>query len=111
MKSRTRILVTHHVGLCIRSAAFVVAMKDGQIVGQGPADQILSSGVLGDICVEEENKEDNGVKNDNDDDEDAKKRINTCDKDGNTGDGKLVAEEKREEGAVKLAVHKSYLMA
>jgi len=29
MKDRTRALVTHHVGLCLRGAANVVVMKDG----------------------------------------------------------------------------------
>ncbi|CAJ0640522.1 438_t:CDS:10 [Entrophospora sp. SA101] len=108
MKNRTRILVTHHVGLCIRNAAFVVVMKDGQITDQGPANQILSSGILGDISIEEENEkggDDDELKNKST--EHAKPKS----KSANGSDGKLVLEEKREQGAIKWIVYKTYLSA
>ncbi|KAJ2710883.1 hypothetical protein H4R19_003522, partial [Coemansia spiralis] len=46
MAERTRILVTHSVGLTIRGAATVVVVQDGQIAAAGPPAEILQSGKL-----------------------------------------------------------------
>ncbi|CAG8827636.1 18660_t:CDS:2, partial [Racocetra persica] len=52
MKDRTRILVTHHVGLCLRGAAKVVVMKDGQISVEGSVEEILAKGLLDGVTFE-----------------------------------------------------------
>ncbi|OLL23812.1 ATP-dependent bile acid permease [Neolecta irregularis DAH-3] len=48
MENRTIILVTHNVSLCLPQADYVVAMRNGAIVGQGEPQEVLMSGVLGD---------------------------------------------------------------
>lgn len=47
MKGRTCILVTHNISLCVPQSHFVVALINGKVVAQGPPDQIISSGALG----------------------------------------------------------------
>lgn len=47
MKGRTCILVTHNIALCVPQSHFVVALINGKVVAQGPPDQIISSGALG----------------------------------------------------------------
>ncbi|CAG8581475.1 740_t:CDS:10, partial [Diversispora eburnea] len=85
MKNRTRILVTHHVGLCLRGASKVVVMRDGQIIGEGSADKVLNE--------------------DGDDVIDVKKKV--C----NQNDGKLILDETKAEGTVEWKVYKTYLIA
>ena len=48
MFGRTCILVTHNLALCVPRAHFVVALTNGNVAAQGPPDEIMSSGVLGD---------------------------------------------------------------
>ncbi|KAI8052914.1 hypothetical protein BDF22DRAFT_743591 [Syncephalis plumigaleata] len=43
MDGRTRILVTHHVDICISIAEFAVLLNAGQIVASGDPDTVLSS--------------------------------------------------------------------
>lgn len=47
MQSRTCILVTHNVALCVPRAKFVVAMKGGEIQAQGTPEEVVASGALG----------------------------------------------------------------
>ena len=44
---RTTILVSHNVALTISQAAFVVAMENGRVVGQGLPYELASRGLLG----------------------------------------------------------------
>lgn len=48
MHSRTCILVTHNVQLCVPSADFVVVLDNGRVAVQGTAREVISSGKLGD---------------------------------------------------------------
>lgn len=48
MYSRTCILVTHNVALCVPRAQFVVCLENGAVVAQGSPQEIKSSGILGD---------------------------------------------------------------
>lgn len=45
---RTMILVTHNLPLTVRSAAYVVALDNGTIAGQGTPDQLVAQGFLKD---------------------------------------------------------------
>ncbi|RKP08930.1 P-loop containing nucleoside triphosphate hydrolase protein, partial [Thamnocephalis sphaerospora] len=41
LQGRTRILVTHHVDLCMNDAAFGVILKEGRVIAKGPAAEVL----------------------------------------------------------------------
>lgn len=47
MRGRTCILVTHNVQLCVPSADFVVMLDNGRVTAQGPAQELIDSGKLG----------------------------------------------------------------
>ncbi|KAJ2847340.1 Transporter of the ATP-binding cassette (ABC) [Coemansia brasiliensis] len=57
MAERTRILVTHAVGLTIKSAEMVVVMQDGQIAAAGTWTEVLQSGTLSEETLREANDE------------------------------------------------------
>lgn len=48
MLGRTCILVTHNVSLCVPHSQHVVVLANGKIAMQGPPDDVISSGLLGD---------------------------------------------------------------
>ena len=48
MKSRTCILVTHNLALCVPESRFVVLLDNGKVEIQGPSDEVIGSGKLGD---------------------------------------------------------------
>ncbi len=48
MRSRTCILVTHNISLCVPHSDFVVIMNNGRITAQGPSQEVIESGKLGD---------------------------------------------------------------
>ncbi|CAG8465353.1 5760_t:CDS:10, partial [Scutellospora calospora] len=104
MKNRTRILVTHHVGLCLRGAAKVVVMKDGQISGEGSVKEILATGLLEGVTFENEEL---GVSVEDVTDAEPQKLKKNIEE----GDGKLMTEETRVEGAVEWKYYKLYLVA
>ncbi|KIH87842.1 hypothetical protein SPBR_04542 [Sporothrix brasiliensis 5110] len=47
MRNRTCILVTHNISLCVPFSDFVVVMNNGRITSQGPSQEVIASGVLG----------------------------------------------------------------
>ena len=47
MYGRTSILVTHNIALCVPRSHFVIALNNGKIVAQGPPDDVITSGALG----------------------------------------------------------------
>lgn len=49
MEGRTRILITHHVGLCVTGASFVVHLENGRIDFCGSPEELEVSGKLGSI--------------------------------------------------------------
>ena len=107
MKNRTVILVTHHVNLCINSAAYVVALDDsGSVAAVGNPSDVIASGVLGeefsatediDLNAKEEAAVEGPIPKNN-----APK---------SDGAGKLVKEEKRAEGGVSWKVYRTYYLA
>ncbi|KAI9014437.1 P-loop containing nucleoside triphosphate hydrolase protein [Phycomyces nitens] len=54
MNSRTRILVTHHVKLCLNESAYVVHMNNGRVDFFGSPEELRLSGDLYDIIESEE---------------------------------------------------------
>ncbi|KAI8979970.1 P-loop containing nucleoside triphosphate hydrolase protein [Pilobolus umbonatus] len=111
MNDRTIILVTHHVSLCLGNAAYVVVLKDGEVMDQGPPLKVLNSGALGEelanseelkISVLEEEAAEGSIP--------AVSRL-TKKKSSDKIGGKLVQEEDRAEGSVSLSVYKTYITA
>ncbi|KAF9419736.1 hypothetical protein BGZ94_009323 [Podila epigama] len=64
MQGRTRVLVTHAVSLTLRGAAHVVVLKNGSVVANGTAQQVIDSGVLGDEVTNEESVSEEGSTDD-----------------------------------------------
>ncbi|KAG0099344.1 hypothetical protein BGZ93_008058 [Podila epicladia] len=54
MKSRTCVLVTHHVRLCIPTAKHIVLMNNGEIKLQGTVPQLREQGLLSLVLEEDE---------------------------------------------------------
>ena len=48
MFGRTCILVTHNIALCVPQSQYVVSLKNGKVVAQGPPNDMIASGALGD---------------------------------------------------------------
>ena len=61
MNGRTCILVTHNIALCVPRSHFVVALANGKVVAQGPPDQIMSSGALGEDIIHSKSPSESGV--------------------------------------------------
>jgi len=55
MNERTIILVTHHVGLVLTKADYVVSLKDGKVEISGNTEELKSSGALAAILKEANN--------------------------------------------------------
>ncbi|OAD65376.1 hypothetical protein PHYBLDRAFT_189572 [Phycomyces blakesleeanus NRRL 1555(-)] len=113
MKDRTVILVTHHVGLCLKAAAYIVALKDGEVAGSGDPASVLKSGVLGEelaqaeeekAAEEEEAALDGPIRSVHE--LEKKDKVKKLD-----GAGKLTQEESRAVGSVALSVYASYFYA
>ncbi|KAI8074767.1 phosphatidyl serine synthase-domain-containing protein [Gongronella butleri] len=110
MRGRTVLLVTHHVGLCIRGADYVVAMHEGTIAAAGTPKDVMAAGVLGDefSLLDESTDED---------DDDSSKVIPSVPKNAysdihdDNGAGTLTKDEARAEGGVKFAVYRAYVQA
>jgi ABC-type multidrug transport system fused ATPase/permease subunit len=111
MKNRTVILVTHHVGLCLGGAEYVVAMKDGEVVQAGSPSELLKSGVLGEELSKAEEE-----KKDEEEGAAVEGPIPTVPKtvgkkQNDSNGGKLVQDEERAEGGVSWSVYKTYINA
>ncbi|ORE10363.1 P-loop containing nucleoside triphosphate hydrolase protein [Rhizopus microsporus var. microsporus] len=111
MKGRTVILVTHHVGLCLNGADYVVALKDGEVAAAGVPKDMLKSGALGEELANAE-KEKADVSEERAVDGPIPTVPKTAVKKTTAeGDGKLVKEEERAEGGVSWSVYKTYIDA
>lgn len=51
MRSRTCILVTHNVALCVPLSQYVVVLENGRVELQGTAEEIMATGKLGEDVV------------------------------------------------------------
>ncbi|CAO0796532.1 unnamed protein product [Mucor circinelloides] len=115
MRHRTVILVTHHVGLCIRGAGYVVALEEsGSVAAAGKPIDVIKSGALGNEFSQE------GYMEQVDANEEAAtdgpiptvpKKVASQNDLVSAAGGKLVQEETRAEGSVKWAVYGTYYHA
>ena len=58
MIGRTRILVTHHVGLTLAKADYIVSLKNGKVEVSGSAEELKNSGALAAILKDANNETD-----------------------------------------------------
>jgi len=120
LKNKTRILVTHHYNI-LPHADQILYFENGTIVKAGSYQQLLDEGVkLLDIVNEldkdtkermkkqEENNNSGASNSDGSELQKSSQKANESSSDASDDDGKLVGEEEREIGTVKLAVIKSY---
>lgn len=108
MQGRTRILVTHHLKLCISKAKYSVSLDNGIIQHVGSVDKLIQDGVLEEIIAAEEN------------DQEVEQVIDelggdsALDKDDSkprTTPLKFVLDEQRERGAVKKEIYLDYILS
>lgn len=106
MKNRTRILVTHHIRLCLKGCGLLVHIQGGRASHVGSPAELRQSGLLNQI-IEEEDQESNP--------EDAieEKAIEeikpAAAQDGEETDARtLIEEEGRASGSVKFRLYKIY---
>lgn len=106
MHGRTRILVTHHLRLCISEAKYTVSLANGVIEHAGSVEELKQDGALDKIIAEEDDEENSpsieGLLNDTNGEATVKKddKIPTP--------LKFVLDEDRERGAVKRDVYLEY---
>ncbi|KAJ2654099.1 hypothetical protein IWW48_006311, partial [Coemansia sp. RSA 1200] len=133
MYGRTRVLVTHHVAMCLPYAQYMVMINSGRIMIQGTPDELrnnaaLSSALLENLSSKEtspnekKNKDKHSSKYVNDrksEDEYNKEHLQKLaakrgiDPDSGLSmlQGILVKEEEREKGYVKFEVWKTFMQA
>lgn len=113
MKNRTVILVTHHVGLCLSGADYVVAMKEGEVVEAGSPKDVLKSGALGEELSRSEEAKVISAEEAAVDGPIPTVPKNLVKKSNNNGAnaGKLTQDEERAEGGVSLSVYKTFIDA
>ncbi|CAH1759323.1 6631_t:CDS:10, partial [Entrophospora sp. SA101] len=56
MKGRTRILVTHHVGLCLSGASYLVAINNGKITASSSISDLINTGQLATVLEESDSR-------------------------------------------------------
>jgi ABC-type multidrug transport system fused ATPase/permease subunit len=116
-EGRTRILVTHHVSLCLPRAKYAVRLSArGTLEHAGLIEELRKSGSLEDILEANETTETDEVKED-----EALKRVTTNGSAAIPSEDvavatkappkKLIQDEKREVGRVKASVYAGYLKA
>lgn len=130
-RGRTRILVTHHVGLCLPKTNYAVLLGGGTVEHAGPVEGLQQAGVLGRVLKEEQEMESVQAKNDEavvealakigDDDATLQKILSTVtERSVKTDDSEIdtkgkgqpkmfTEEERRERGSVKFGIWKEYL--
>lgn len=124
--NRTRILVTHHVGLCLPRTDYLVLLEDGTVKKAGSVDDLRKTNSFTDILSHEHEEENvDEVAEDNGDlldvEETTLQRVisnRSQRRDSTTANGnsepkratprKFVEDEKREIGSIKLAIYKEW---
>lgn len=125
-EGRTRVLVTHHVALCLPRTDYSVLLENGCVRYAGTIDELRRSNHLDDILREEESSEGaDHVAEDSDDrlnpeetnlqrviSNTSRRRSSAARRDAApkpVAPKKFVEDEKREVGSIQLSVYKTYL--
>ncbi|KAK6527245.1 hypothetical protein TWF281_010433 [Arthrobotrys megalospora] len=121
MKGRTRILVTHHVQLCLPKTDYIVELKDGRVERAASVTELKRTGSLTKIIEQEEEAQ----KHDKDMNEELAIEViaESSSQANGTANGTAVVvkepkkprtfieKEAREKGAIKFSVYKKYTQA
>lgn len=106
MHGRTRILVTHHLRLCISRAKYTVSLANGAIEHAGSVEELKQDGALDKIIAKEDEEENpqpiEELLNDTND------GVATRSDDKIPAPLKFVLDEERERGAVKRGIYLEY---
>lgn len=106
MHGRTRILVTHHLRLCVSEAKYTVSLANGVIEHAGSVEELKQDGALDKIIADEDEEENSRPI------EELLKDTNgevTAKKDDKIAAPlKFVLDEERERGAVKRDIYLEY---
>ncbi|KAI9739929.1 MAG: hypothetical protein M1818_004985 [Claussenomyces sp. TS43310] len=110
---RTRILVTHHVALCLPRADYVVRLSaKGILEHAGLVRELQQTGDFDDIIKAEEEEANSGDQGEGSDERAPDGRtIDSATRDAKTVPKKLIEDEKRETGSVRRSVYTTYLNA
>lgn len=125
-QGRTRILVTHHVALCLPRTDYSVLLENGCVRYAGTIDELRKSNHLDDILQDQhstverdQNVEENKGRLDPEEtsmhkviSNTSRRRSSAAQNDTTTKPGvpkKFVEDEKREVGSIQLSVYKTYL--
>ncbi|KAL9538569.1 hypothetical protein MBANPS3_010833 [Mucor bainieri] len=110
MKQRTRILVTHHVRLCLKGCGLLVHISGGRASHVGSPAELRESGLLAQIIEEEDQQAEQEDGAEEQAVEPVKPLVATTDddEDEETAARTLIEEEGRASGAVKLRLYKVY---
>lgn len=107
MHGRTRILVTHHLRLCISGAKYTVSLANGVVEHAGSVEELKQDGALDKMIAEEAEEEDQEPLEEILDD--ANKYAAVKKDDIKPAPLKFVVDEGRERGAVKWGIYLEYL--
>jgi ABC-type protease/lipase transport system fused ATPase/permease subunit len=123
MRGRTRILVTHHLKLCISQAAYAVFLSNGSIENAGAVTELQERGILERIIASAEEGAQEAEEQIQEEELELR-RTTTRDSnmsphadhsvDAPSGEPKarqFIQDEERERGAVKWSIYKAYLKA
>eukprot|EP01135_Chromosphaera_perkinsii_P003203 Nk52_evm10s238 gene=Nk52_evmTU10s238 len=114
LKNKTRILVSHQLGLVIPKADKVFVMKDGRVAEQGHPDDLMKNGTELKVLMEAFGKTNVSEKEDEEEREYERKAAEDIEKAMTTEFSfkkELVKEESKEEGGVSWDVYKFYFNA
>ncbi|PVF92981.1 hypothetical protein CPB86DRAFT_768539 [Serendipita vermifera] len=105
LANRTVILVTHHLELVLPGATYVVRMLDGRIDTQGSVSELRSRGILQEITAKSKTEAHEDAKETTEETEATEGATKT------KKAKKLIEDEERAEGSVKLSIYLAYLKA
>ncbi|KAJ2655216.1 hypothetical protein IWW48_005649 [Coemansia sp. RSA 1200] len=134
MQGRTRVLVTHHVAMCLQYAQYSITMNNGRVTLKGTPTELGNNNALSSTLMESlDSKSNSSTAKQNSNDEGQTKNVNDrksedeynkehlqklaakrgidSDADLSMLQGVLIKEEEREEGYVKLNVWKTFMQA
>lgn len=107
-RNRTIILATHHIGLCLSSASYLVELSQGTVLREGSIQELQALNLLQTVIETEDepfSHDDNAKTPDNEADV-----LDTTRK-SRSSNGKLIEEESRAEGRVSWRTYLTYARA
>jgi hypothetical protein len=105
---RTIILVTHHVSLCLPAASYLVELGGGQVIKQGPVEELRKSGIL-DVVEEDDPSVTPREDPPSSVADDSSETVDGDENEVSFGSGTLVDEETRAEGRVSVRTYLLYI--